>query len=421
MLDLKQATEHPRPIITTEMRKLKIGISVWSFAPNTGGLQAHAQLLCQYLQKNGHDVTVITRSASRVPKGGDYLFFNEPSTPIEVAGIPVSPLRISNKWKPVLWLILKFAARKQTASLAAWLYETIFTQPARNVFAGYDLIHHIGHATGLMGLASARAAKANGIPFLVQPTAHPFNFGDSDLDFRLYRQADRLLVHTRYEQAFFQAKGIDCPIDVVGNGIEDRSDGQGERFRIKHNIKGPMILYLGRRAVDKGYPLIIEAFKQVRNKISEATLVCMGPSTSQIKIELVTGVIELDFVSEGEKHDALAACNCLCVPSEGESFGLVYVEAGRYRKPVIGRKLSVLRELLGDEAAMLLGQPDDSSNTVKLSADELAFGILKLLCNPGLCQQLGEECHRRSENFLWPDIVKRFEKSYYPAVRLSAF
>src|SRR6516165_7404539 len=123
----------PRPFLVIRranipnlnQRKLKIAISIWTFAPNTGGLQAHARLLCHNLQKLGHDVTVITRSATRVPQGRDYLFFNEPYAPIEVDGIPVVPLRISKNWKPVLWAILKLAANKPTLPLAARLYETV--------------------------------------------------------------------------------------------------------------------------------------------------------------------------------------------------------------------------------------------------------------------------------------------------------
>jgi hypothetical protein len=249
MLGLAQAERELHPATAVPTRKLRLGISVWSFTPNTGGLQAHAQLLCQHLQNRGHSVTVITRSATRVPKGGDYLFFNEPPSPLYVAGIPVSALRIARKWKPVLWVILKSAARKQTLPLAARLYETAFSHPAKKAMAGYDLIHHIGHATALMGLASSQAAKFHGLPFSVQPSAHPFSFGDSDLDFRIYRRADRLLVHTRFEQDFLRARGITCPMDVVGNGIEDRSDGQGEQVSGPDTeSKGQMILYLGRKA-----------------------------------------------------------------------------------------------------------------------------------------------------------------------------
>jgi len=402
---------------TVETRKLKIGISVWSFTPNTGGLQAHAQLLCHYLKLRGHDVTVITRSATRIPKAGDYLFANEPPNPISVHGIPVSPLRISKMWKPVLWTILKTAARKQTAPMAARLYEMISARPARNAFSGYDLIHHIGHATALMGFASSQAADFHGVPFLVQPTAHPYIFGDSALDFRLYRKADRLLVHTRYEHTFFRAKGINCPIDVVGNGIEDRSDGQSGRFQSKYAIKGPIILYLGRKTADKGYLLMIEAFNLLRIRNPTAILVCMGPASSETKVKQVTGVLQFDYVTEDEKHDALAACTCLCVPSEGESFGLVYMEAGRYRKPVIGRNLPVLRELLGNkQAALLLGDSDDGKNTVKLEAAELAEGISKLINNPAFARNIGEACRRVSDSFLWPNVVQRFETAYLKAI-----
>jgi glycosyltransferase involved in cell wall biosynthesis len=414
MLVLSQSKKILHTVAALEPRKLRIGISIWSFTPNTGGLQAHAQSLCQHLQTRGHDVTVITRSATRVPEGGDYLFFNEPPAPIQVAGIPVSPLRISNKWKPVLWAILKTAARKPTLRLAARLYETSFARPAKTTFAGYDVIHHIGHATALMGLVSARAAKFHGTPFLVQPTAHPLNFGDFDLDFRLYRQADRLLVHTRYEHDYFRAKGITCPIDVVGNGIEDRADGQGERFRAKHGIKGPMVLYLGRKEEDKGYPLVMSAFQKVRAVMPEATLVCIGPTSADAELGPAPGVVDLKFVTETEKHDALAACTCLCVPSIGESFGLVYMEAGRYRKPVIGRKVAVLEELHGrNQSALLLGKPIPNKNQAQLQPAELAEGMQRLLNNPKLCRQIGEACYQASGYFLWPNVVKRFEQAYH--------
>jgi|GEM_PF-1313027 len=410
----------PKPPLAVQNSKLKIGISIWSFTPGTGGLQAHAELLCQYLQKRGHAVTVITRSATQIPQGGDYLFFNESEMPIKVAGIPVYPLRISKKWRPVLWFILKFAARKSTRKLAARLYEWVFEQPARIAFAGFDLIHHIGHATALMGLVSARAARFHGIPFLVQPTAHPFNFGDTDLDFRLYRQADRLLLHTRYERDFFRAKGLTCPMDVVGNGIEDRADGQGERFRAKYNVNGPIVLYLGRKAVDKGYPLVMAAFQLLQTRHPAATLFCLGPKDSQTPTERVPGVVELDFVSEAEKHDALAACTCLCVPSEGESFGLVYMEAGRYRKPVIGRKVPVLEELHGQApSALLLGQPMANDNKAQLHAAELAVGMDRLLNDPLLCRQIGEACHHVSGGFLWPKVVELFEDAYLAALAHS--
>lgn len=82
--------------LCVESHKLKIGISIWSFAAGTGGLQAHAENLCRHLIARGHEVCVVTRSATRVPVQDDYLFFNEPSDDIRVTGIPVRPIRLSH-------------------------------------------------------------------------------------------------------------------------------------------------------------------------------------------------------------------------------------------------------------------------------------------------------------------------------------
>jgi glycosyltransferase involved in cell wall biosynthesis len=404
-------------LMRKNLKKLKIGISIWTFAPNTGGLQTHAENLCHYLMARGHKVSVITRSATRSPVQDDYLFFNEPSDDIQVADVPVRPIRLSHVWPPVLWTILKTQGRRPFRPLAAWLYELVTAEQAALAYAGFDLVHHVGHATALAAFSAANAARRHGVPFLVQPTVHPFQFGDDPVDFKLYRRADRLLVHTEYERDYLRSRGISTPMDVVFNGIVDRADGQGARFRQKHGIQGPLILFLGRKEVDKGYPLLIEAFKIVHTRMPECRLVCIGPSSGGSENPSTQGVLELKFVSEEEKHDALAACTCLCVPSVGESFGLVYMEAGRYGKPVVGRRLPVLEELLGKKnAALLLGRAEPELNRVQLDANELANGILQLLEDTALCRQIGENCRQVSESYLWPRVADNFEQAYYRAL-----
>ena len=399
-------------------RPLKIAVSIWSFCPNTGGLQSHTESLCKYLRNRGHDVRVITRSATQIPQGSDYLFRNEPSDHMVINGISVRALRFSKLWWPLLWVILKAHARSWLCGVAARLYPVVAATSARTAFAGFDVIHHVGHSTALMGLASADAARRHGIPLLVQPMAHPANFGDSKSDFRLYHRADQLLVNTVYERDFFLSKGITCPLAIVGSAVEDRRDGQGARFREKHGIKDLMILYVGRKAIDKGYQLITEAFTLLRAKYPTLTLVCMGPSDPGIEVKRIEGIVELDYVSEDEKHDALAACTCLCVPSVSESFGLIYMEAGRYAKPVVGRDLPVLRELLGNKnAAMLLGRPNPTRNTAGLTRHELAAGLERLLDDPKLRREIGERCYDVSATFLWPKMVGRFEKAYTTALK----
>jgi glycosyltransferase involved in cell wall biosynthesis len=297
----------------------------------------------------------------------------------------------------------------------------VAARPAREAFMGFDVIHHVGEAAPLNGFAAAKAAEHWRIPFVVQPTCHPYHVGDSPLDLRLLSKAGRLLAHTKYEAEYLRQKGFLCPIDVVGNGIEDRADGIPSRFRDRFGIAGPFILYIGRKDQQKGYFLLLEAFKLIRRQRPDMSLVCMGPFGQTATRPKIEGLVDLDFVSEDEKHDALAACTCLCVPSEGESFGLVFMEAGRYAKPVIGRNVPVLRELWEEGAAGLLaGSPDDGRNIARLEPDELAGTLLKLLSDADECRRLGENLQRVSAQFVWPLIVEKFETCYYQAMEAYA-
>ncbi len=394
--------------------RLKIAIAVWCFRPNTGGLQAYVEQLSTQLQELGHNVIVVTRAATRVPRGSDYLLFNEQERNLVVKGIRVRLLRFSRFWLPTLWLLGKLVKRPRFERLAVALYQLVARKPARKAFAGFDLIHHIGEASPLTGFAAAKAARHWKVPFVISPTCHPHHVGDSPLDLLLYRQANRLLVYTQYEAEYLRQKGIGCPIDVVGNGIEDRSDGNAKQFRDSTGIAGPFILFIGRKDVQKGYLLLVDAFKIVRRQRPELNLVCMGPAGSVPVTENLEGVAQLDFTSDKLKHDALAACTCLCVPSEGESFGLVYMEAGRYGKPVVGRNVPVLQELLGArDAALLLGKPDPIRNEATLGPEDLAYALLNLVTDFRECRRLGENCRLVSEEFIWPRRIQLSEQSYW--------
>jgi len=398
-------------------RPLRIAISIWMFKPGTGGLQRHAEELSRALVRRGHKVTVVTRAYSFVPQFRDYLFANEAVGNVSLDGIRVRSLQLGKEWRPVQWLLSKCVARQRLAALGVRLYEMQAVHSAREACQDVHIVHHIGQATALMGFAVERAARFQHIPFLVQPTCHPFQAGDDPLDHRLFRRANRLLVYTQFEFKHFRSLHYQMPIDVVGSGIEDRADGDGERFRQQMGISGKIILYVGRKDPDKGYPLVIEAFRHLRSKMLDVNLICMGPSEANNITAGEEGFLDLGFVSEQTKHDALAACTCLCVPSVGESFGLIYMEAGRYAKPVVARRLPVLEELLENgRAGLLVGTQEATRNAVNVTAGELTSSLYQLLNSPEECVRLGQNCRRVSEKFVWPEVVKRFEYAYEAAL-----
>lgn len=390
---------------------MNIGISIRLFTPGSGGLQYHAAALIRHLRERGHQVTLATRAVTRVPSYHDFFYFSEAGGDFEAVDSGLRVLRHSRALNPFMWLALKCVGRPRLNWLGIKLYQAVYARQLEDCFQGVDIIHHIGNGSEMIGFAAAAAARRLNVPFVVQPTIHPGQWGDSGIDFTLYQAADHLLVHTNYEQAFFRKKGQTGAISVVGNGIEDRQDGVGERFRRQHGITGRMILFVGRKESDKGYPLLLRSFAQLRQEFGDACLVCMGPGKAASQGE--ARIIELGFCDEAAKHDALAACDLMCVPSEAESFGLIYMEAARYRKPMVARKLPVLEELLGTgNAAILVGKGNGLDNRVAISVEELTVEIARLLSDPAEQKRMGDNAFAVSQRFLWAAITARFEQTY---------
>jgi glycosyltransferase involved in cell wall biosynthesis len=114
-------------------------------------------------------------------------------------------------------------------------------------------------------------------------------------------------------------------------------------------------------------------------------------------------VLNLDDLTEGDKQDALAACDLLCVPSEGESFGMVYFEAWAYGKPVVGLDLPVLWETIAANEAGLLAK-DDPKN--------IATAICELLKAPFLSEKMGQRGMEIVKKHAWKSSAYSYIESY---------
>jgi len=197
------------------MNPLKIGISIRLFTPHSGGLQHHAAALIQHLRAMGHEVTIVTRAITRVPSFHDFFYFSEPKSSSEADDRGIRILRHPRILNPIMWLVFKCVGRANLRCLGIKIYNLIYARKIQRCLADVDLIHHIGQGSEMIGLAAATAAHRLRVPFLVQPTIHPGQWGDLEIDFLLYRKANRLLVHTHYEKSFFQTE-TELMIETTG-------------------------------------------------------------------------------------------------------------------------------------------------------------------------------------------------------------
>jgi glycosyltransferase involved in cell wall biosynthesis len=122
---------------------------------------------------------------------------------------------------------------------------------------------------------------------------------------------------------------------VVGMTIEDFRI-EPEAFKNKHNINSPFILYCGRREALKGTPMLIDYFAAFRRRTGiDLKLVLTGKGDFETDEETRKHIIDVGFVSEEDKHNAMADAVALCQPSQNESLSIVILESWLAGKPVI--------------------------------------------------------------------------------------
>lgn len=161
------------------------------------------------------------------------------------------------------------------------------------------------------------------------------------------------------------------------------------------------LLFVGRLEARKGVDVLLQALPAVFSEFPSLRVRILGDNTlvgpdghtyQQRFLAQAAGKQYLNRVSfEGRVDDsalrsAYADCDVFVGPSRFESFGLVFLEAMREGKPVIGCRAGGMPEVIKDGETGLLVNPGDSS--------ELVQALLKLFRSKELRSQLGGNAKR---------------------------
>lgn len=259
-----------------------------------------------------------------------------------------------------------------------------------------------------------KACKVLNKPFVCTPLIH---FEDpshkNPFLWRILKDAATVIACSNYEKEGMMKMGIDpSKIHIIPMGIrlEEWNEADGERFRQKHRLEGgKIILFAGTKNFNKGAIHLLDAVEKIAGKMGNVTLVSLGLSTGEWQ-KKKTGLrqihlLDLGYVSEEEKRDAFEACDLFVMPSRYDSFGIVYLEAWRCGKPVIGAKAGAIPEVIEEGEDGLLVE---FGNT-----DQLASAIYDLLKHDGLRKRMGEKGRKKvSERFNWKNNIARIEEVF---------
>lgn len=384
------------------------------------GCSKYVQDISAILLKKGHRATVLTADAITGRGWVDPLFGKYSSKKEEmINGVRVR--RVKTRWQITssMHLLRKIAGdflpdrfRNVTSLLSAGPYLSDLEKEVKS--ERYEVIHVTAFPFALVWLVW-KACKAIGRPFACTPLIH---FEDpshkNPLLWKTLKDADAVIACSNYEKEGIIKMGIHpSKIHLIPMGInldEWKDSGGGERFRRKYGLRGKrIILFVGTKSYNKGALHLLQAMKGIREEVKDLVFVSLGsPTKDWIKKRgtLSEGsLLDLGYVSEEEKRDAFDACDLFVMPSRYDSFGIVYLEAWRCGKPVIGAKVGAIPEVIEEGEDGLLVEFGH--------VEQLISKTLYLLKNPDLCKRMGETGKRKvAEKYNWQKNIGKIEEVF---------
>ncbi len=185
-----------------------------------------------------------------------------------------------------------------------------------------------------------------------------------------------------------------------------------------HALRDQLVLHVGRMVHselrNKGQQVLIQAIPQIlaRHPGAQLLLAGKGPEllawqemARQLPPPAPDHIFMPGFVSEEALEALYQQCAVFAMPSLGEGFGLVYLEAMRYAKPCIGARADATPELVhhGEHGLLV----DDAT-----SVPEVVDAVSYLLADPEAAEAMGMQGYEWLRNhYLFAHFYDRFWKS----------
>jgi len=422
-------------------------LHVFPFYPGepTDGSAVYERNLCRELARLGVDIEILTTRTQRlVPHGPfDLGWPEELSATDEVDGIRVRRFRALTRFRLGAYVSRRVIAQWQyedgtegkvlpgSRNYLAHLFERARRRPA-----AIDFLAELGRGPLVPGLLSelprlardkdlvlvgyAPFALMRHVQFVVRRIAKPIVllpfFHDQDpyhhfrILYRAYERADRVLLPSPETEGVFQRHLPASRPVTIGAGVEtapfESMTIDGASFRRTHRLEGKRILlFVGRKEAGKRYDLALAALAKLP---AHVTLVMIGKDVDAQRVP-PERVLHLGEVTREHLVAAYDACDVFLLPSELESFGMVFLEAWLRRKPVIGNPLC------GAVASLI---EDGKDGFLRSTATEIAAAVKALLEDPAMRRRMGEAGYSKvMRDFTWGRVAERTLAVYEEVLR----
>ena len=269
----------------------------------------------------------------------------------------------------------------------------------------FDIAHATHHPDAVAAARwSARTGRPSILTFLGVPTR--VGIAQRRLRAELLVRATRdcsatVAISRTAADGFRRWLGVEARVIYPGVDLDAFQPG-GQR------APAPTIVCLADAAAEnKRVPLLIDGFVRARRSRPDARLLLQRPADPALAARLAAAGEGVELVDPGPDRAELAELYrnawVSALPSWGEAFGLVLVEALACGTPVVGSDLGALPEVVnGDSIGRLFSGADPDALAHAL------LGALELAEDPGTA----DACRARAQGFSTERMGEEYERLY---------
>jgi 1,2-diacylglycerol 3-alpha-glucosyltransferase len=369
------------------------------YFPRVNGVSTSIQTFARELVARGHAVTIVAPAY-----GTDY---DEPN--VAIVRLPARTIFFD----PEDRLIRASALEPALAALAATRWDVLHIHTP---FRAHRLGIALARITGVPTVESYHTYfeqyAANYLPWL---PASMLRFGVRWFSRRLCRDVDHLILPSKEMAAVIAAYGIATPHTIVPTGIrlDEFAGGDWPAFRAAHGISPdrPMILTVGRLAIEKNIDFLLDATRALLGEFPDLLFVIAGEGPDQERlqrrVEALTLTRNVRFIGNLRRDTDLLACyratNAFVFASRTETQGLVLIEAMATGAPIVSTAVMGTATVLAGARSALVAEED---------VDAFAAAIARLLRSPDERRRLSELGPLDAQRWSAPVLMDRVIELY---------
>jgi phosphatidylinositol alpha-1,6-mannosyltransferase len=224
-------------------------------------------------------------------------------------------------------------------------------------------------------------------------------WGDARPDYiRTAKRADLLIANSEFTAQKTRKRHANLPpIRVCWPGKERPVLGLSDENPVAEDLGPHAILIVGRLSAEqkhKGHDHLIEAMPAILQAVPDARLIIAGGGDDQNRLEnkarklgVGDSVLFTGWISDEQLHRLYSRCALFAMPSHGDGFGIVFLEAMMHGKPCVGLETGSAAEVFEDGKSGILVDREDRQG--------MANSLSALLLDDQLRKEMGQAALER--------------------------